>query len=97
MDDVQGMVHIVANVLSRKKIVFDESVTREIENEIRESYQGCQLYVTKNPLIAVERTLKLREEYREAVRKICRTYGVSEAHLRHCVRTKPANKKGYTE
>lgn len=93
MDDVQGMVHIVANVLSRKKIVFDESVTREIENEIRESYQGCQLYVTKNPLIAVERTLKLREEYREAVRKICRAYGVSEAHLRHCVRTKPVKSK----
>jgi predicted transcriptional regulator len=97
MDDVQGMVHIVANVLSRKKIVFDESVTREIENEIRESYQGCQLYVTKNPLKAVEKTMKIREEYRESVRKICRAHGVSEAHLRHCVRTKPVKPKGYDE
>jgi len=89
MDDAQSMVSIVANVLRRKKIAFDSSVTKEIENEIRESYQGCQLYITRNPLQAVEKTMKIREKYRELVREVCREYDISEAHLRHCVRTKP--------
>lgn len=94
MDDAQSIVNIVAGVLKLNKIAFDTNVMQSIENEIRESFQGCQLYITRTPTTGIEKTMKLREEYRNAVRKICREHNVSEAYLKVCVRTKPAKPKG---
>lgn len=67
---------------------------QSIEDEIRGNYQSCQLYITRAPLNIVEKTRKLREEYRNAVRKICREHNVSEAYLKLCVRKKPVKPKG---
>lgn len=89
-DDVDFLKDAVRNVLYSQYGEKTDMIIEVIEQQLYYCFAGGSLYIPKNKhLKVVERDKKVRKQYTEFIRTICKEHGISPQMFSVIVRGRP--------